>query len=100
MSLKFVVDNREIEISSFNKNFDPSGRGWGSIFKIKGNDQLAEIGLTEEFYFKCNHATFGTFAIELKEEDAYRPLQYPENLQQLTLFYFLRNSVMSGEAYF
>lgn len=97
MALKFIIDNREIRINSFNKEF---GKGWGSIFKVTGNNVLKEIGLANEFYFKCDNAYCGTFKLDLEQKDRYQLLLPPQNWQQSALFNLLRNSVMSGSAYF
>ncbi|HRI24542.1 MAG TPA: hypothetical protein PLZ45_07675 [Ferruginibacter sp.] len=97
MSLKFAIDNKAIVIDSFNKDFD---KNWGSIFKVIGNKALLEIGLREEFYFKCDNAHFGTYSFQLVYEDGSRPLNLPANWQQSALFSYLRNFVQSGANYF
>src|SRR5262245_25173870 len=97
MCLNFLIDNREIKITSFNKNF---AKGWGSVLKVTGDDALTEIGLMKEFYFKCDSAYNGTFTYNLKDKDGYQPLNPPENWQQNVLFLLLSDFVKSGKEYF
>lgn len=85
--MNYLVLGEPISINSMQK---PKG-GFGSVFEFTGNG-LAEIGLNQKFWFRCNHG----FSNELPVSENQTEITSPKNDYQRVLSIFLEKCIRNG----
>jgi len=86
--MNYQVLGKSIAINTM-KN--PKG-GFGSVFEFTGDGSLTEIGLNQEFWFRCNHG----FSNELPVSENQTEIVYPKNDFQSVLSIFLEKCIKNG----
>lgn len=85
--MNYLVLGKPVSINTMQK---PKG-GFGSVFEFTGSG-LAEIGLNQKFWFRCNHG----FINELPVSENQTEIFYPQNDYQRVLSIFLEKCIRNG----